>query len=54
MILLLKCALRAFGRVVFDDAGVWVLDNEDQHVNLRAIVERGNDALSGAKFIKRE
>lgn len=36
------------------DTGTWVLDSEDQHANLHAIVERGSDALPRAKFIKKE
>ena len=36
------------------DKGVWVVDSEDQHINLGAIVEHGADALPSAKFIKRE
>ena len=36
------------------DTGTWVLDSEDQYANLRAIVERGDDALPVAKLIKKE
>ncbi|HKQ04863.1 MAG TPA: hypothetical protein VJ464_07010 [Blastocatellia bacterium] len=36
------------------DGGDWVLESEDQHANIKAIVERGADALPHAKFIKRE
>lgn len=36
------------------DNGVWVLDSEVQHANLKAIVERGRDALPAAKFIKKQ
>ena len=36
------------------DNGVWVLDSEDQHANLKAIVEQGRDALPVAKFIKKQ
>jgi hypothetical protein len=36
------------------DKGAWLIDSEDQHANLSAIVERGADALPRAKFIKKE
>jgi hypothetical protein len=34
--------------------GVWVVDSEDQQTNLKAIVERGQDGLPTAKFIKKQ
>ena len=42
------------GERVETDTGVWVFESENQRADLRAIVERGAEALPRAKFIKRE
>jgi hypothetical protein len=34
-------------------SGVWVLDNQDGHIEPKAIIERGRDALPKATFIKK-
>jgi hypothetical protein len=32
--------------------GVWVVDNENGHIDLDAVADRGSAAIPGAKFIK--